>query len=627
MSECDPEIGQPRKAEADSPAEDRGEPQYGLTSIFTPRQKNEFDAWIAAWAASMFYFWIWWFNPAHVLGALSYAIVTVVLVWVTFQPLYFLIVVRGAKKPSGALRLPPGSRVAMVVTKAPSEPFVIVAETLNAMLAQDYPHDTWLADEDPSPQTFAWCAQRGVGVSTRRGRSDYHLAAWPRRTRCKEGNLAYFYDQYGYENYDFVAQFDADHVPEPNYLREVLKPFADPAVGYVSAPSICDKNAPVSWSARSRLYVEATLHGPLQAGYNGGWAPLCIGSHYAVRTKALRQIGGLGPELAEDHSTSLMMNAKGWRGVHALGAIAHGDGPATFADLITQEFQWSRSLVTILIQYSPYLLGPLSARLRFQFLFSQFWYPLFSIFMALMGAMPIIALFGRFNFVNVSFPLFALHSAPISLLMLAIAYRVRALNANRPIDSRVLSWEGALFTLARWPWSLLGTLAAVRDWWTGAAVEFRVTPKGHNASGPLPFRVIAPYVGISLTSALIVLLVDHAGAARGFYIFATYTALLYAVLTVAILVGHFRENSGPRVALVGAFARSAVFFALLFIPAFGAGAIRAADGLRALAWGVGRVTFTEVTFGVAGAGQGKVGIPRERYKVGWRFDEAETSAR
>ncbi|MBP0651757.1 hypothetical protein J8J40_32320, partial [Mycobacterium tuberculosis] len=83
------------------------------------------------------------------------------------------------------------------------------------------------------------------------------------------------------------------------------------------APSICDRNAADSWSARGRLYAEASLHGALQCGYNNGWTPLCIGSHYAVRTKALRSIGGLGPELAEDHSTTLMMAAGGWRGVHA----------------------------------------------------------------------------------------------------------------------------------------------------------------------------------------------------------------------------------------------------------------------------------------------------------------------
>ena len=135
----------------------------------------------------------------------------------------------------------------------------------------------------------------------------------------------------GYDRYDFVSQLDADHVPEPTYLAEMLRPFADPTVGYVAAPSVCDANAATSWSARGRLYAEAALHGVLQAGYNAGFAPLCIGSHYAVRTAALRSIGGLGPELAEDFSTTVLMNAGGWRGAFAIDAIAHGDGPISVA--------------------------------------------------------------------------------------------------------------------------------------------------------------------------------------------------------------------------------------------------------------------------------------------------------
>ncbi len=101
----------------------------------------------------------------------------------------------------------------------------------------------WLADEDPSEETRRWCAAHGVLISTRKGVAEYHRTTWPRRTRCKEGNLAYFYDHFGYARYDFVAQFDADHVPTPTYLREILRPFADPKIGYVSAPSICDANA------------------------------------------------------------------------------------------------------------------------------------------------------------------------------------------------------------------------------------------------------------------------------------------------------------------------------------------------------------------------------------------------
>ena len=124
-------------------------------------------------------------------------------------------------------------------------------------------------------------------------------------------SFSLFNDHYGYDNYDFVVQMDIDHTPSTGYLKAMLQPFWNSRVGYVTAPSICDSNARESWVARGRLFLESTLHGTLQAGYNGGWVPMCIGSHYAVRTKALKEIGGLGPELAEDHSTTLLMNAGG----------------------------------------------------------------------------------------------------------------------------------------------------------------------------------------------------------------------------------------------------------------------------------------------------------------------------
>ena len=210
----------------------------------------------------------------------------------------------------------------------------------------------------PAPETIAWCARTACSSPRARASRRYHRKTWPRRTRCKEGNLAYFYDHYGYERYDFVAQLDADHVPAADYLERDAGPFADPGVGYVSAPSICDTNAARKLVGARPPLCEAPLHGALQAGYNDGWAPLCIGSHYAVRTAALREIGGLGPELAEDHSTTLMMNAA--RLARRPRARRHRPWrrAATFADLVTQEFQWSRSLMTILLQYIADAISP-----------------------------------------------------------------------------------------------------------------------------------------------------------------------------------------------------------------------------------------------------------------------------
>lgn len=600
----------------------RQKPEF-LVPLFSPRQRTVYLAGIAIWLGALAYFWVWWVNPLHIIGIGRFTILSLVLVWITLLPLYFLAFFIFAKTPSRKVHIDPSSRVAMVVTKAPSESFSIVAETLEAMLIQDFPHDTWLADEDPSVETLAWCRDRGIQVSTRKGRQDYHRDKWPRRTRCKEGNLAFFYDHHGYQNYDFVAQLDADHVPSPTYLREILAPFANPEVGYVSAPSICDKNAASSWSARGRLYVEGMLHGALQAGYNSGWAPLCIGSHYAVRTAALKEIGGLGPELAEDHSTTLLMNAHGWRGVHAIDAIAHGDGPQTFADLATQEFQWSRSLVTILLQYSPTYVARLPLRLKFQFLFSQSWYPLFAFFMLCMFLMPIIALATGRTFAEVTFWDFLFHYAPLAALLLGLVAMFSSHGWARPRDAKALSWEGTLFLFARWPWALAGTLAALRDFVSGVFVDYQVTPKGGSTSKMLPFRVIAPYVVLAIASAIPVLVFDDVQSAAGFYLFAIFNAVIYALLLVVILVRHVIENRIGWHANARPFAlQASLACAVMALPSVALWS-RGIEGLHGLEQGAGQLKLTRVTYPVSGAGQGGPEVRYYRFSPHWELEAAD----
>ena len=575
-----------------------------LEPVFTGRKKAINYAGIFLWLVTLAFFWRWWLEPSHVYTAARYAAVSIVLFWVTLIPAYFIVIFANARIPSRRAEPLPEQRVAMVVTKTPSEPLSLVKKTLQGVLAQrGYAHDTWLADEDPDAETIDWCRENGVRISTRKGITAYHRQEWPRRERCKEGNLAYFYDRYGYDGYDFVSQFDADHVPDPDYLRRVLVPFADPQVGYVSAPSICDANAASSWSARGRLYVEASMHGALQSGYNGGLAPLCIGSHYTVRTSALRSIGGLGPELAEDHSTTLMLNAQGWKGVHAVDAIAHGEGPETFTDLVIQEFQWSRSLVTILLRYMPSCFGGLTPRLRFQFLFSELWYPSFSSIMALMFVMPLIALATGERFVNVTYVDYLLHILPLSVTLLLLAYWWRATGLFRPSDAKIVSWEGMAFLFLRWPWSLFGSLAALWDLATGSHVDFRITPKGAVHKDPIPVRVIAPYVAFALLSAGCAWLVKDAGTAAGFYIFNLVSAAIYGGLVLLILIRHARENHCPILPRNWAGASNVVSIAAIAALMSGAIYDNGLKGIAAMNAGITAFTLTEAVSTPAGAGK------------------------
>lgn len=511
--------------------------------VLSQRDTVVVSAFSVAWLLALANFTAWWVSASHIVTVPRLLVASLVLSVTLFMPWWLLTAVRRMRRPNPALPVP-DVRPALVVTKSPGEPWPVVQRTLVGMLHQDHqgPFDVWLADEAPTETTLAWCDAHGVHVSTRSGEPRYHREQWPRRTRCKEGNLAYFYDHWGYDLYDVVVQFDADHVPERKYLDTVLRCFADPAVGYVAAPSICDANADRSWSARGRLFREATLQGPVQAGHNDGMAPTCIGSHYAVRTKALREVGGVGPELAEDFSTSFIMNACGWRGASALDAIAHGDGPETFADAMVQELQWSRSLQVLMMRYCKPLWQDIPPRERWKLRFALWWYPLFAAQMAVGFLLPIVAMFTARPWVRINLLEFATRVGLMSLLMVAFVAWLRSRRVLRPVDAKILSWESMLFQLARWPWVLLGVVQG----WAGSVLDrqfdFKVTPKGAAGARDLPLLSIAPHIALSVVASLSVLVSPDPGPARGYYLLVVLSAATYSAVTWAVTLLHLREN-------------------------------------------------------------------------------------
>src|SRR5271169_6607842 len=74
------------------------------------------------WLAALTFLWVWWLSPDHVVGKTSFVVVSAVLAWSTLLPVYCLILFYRSVRPVGPLHIPNGARVAMVVTKAPSEP-------------------------------------------------------------------------------------------------------------------------------------------------------------------------------------------------------------------------------------------------------------------------------------------------------------------------------------------------------------------------------------------------------------------------------------------------------------------------------------------------------------------------
>ena len=162
--------------------------------------------------------------------------------------------------------------------------------------------------------------------------------------------------RYGYDNYDIVFQFDSDHAPTRSYLSSAIAGFsADPSVGYMAFPSI--NGTSKSWTGRGRALYEANYYGTYLASLSYNPAdgeflmPSCTGSHYAVRTSALKEIGGIGPELDEDLSTTVMFASRGFKGVYSMDTKALGHGPETFESAMVQEFQWARSAIMLFFRW------------------------------------------------------------------------------------------------------------------------------------------------------------------------------------------------------------------------------------------------------------------------------------
>ena len=112
----------------------------------------------------------------------------------------------------------------------------------------------------------------------------------------------------------------------------------------------------------------------------------------------------------------------------------------------------------------------------------------------------------------------------------------------RPRQAPLLSWEGALFALTRWPYVAMGVFAAtVRN----TPITFKVTPKARTGLEPLPVRLTVPYLLLSLVLSVTAIFGEtHGTQAPGYVVLCIVGALFYSVVSVAVPYLHIIEAAG-----------------------------------------------------------------------------------
>ena len=466
-------------------------------------QRWMYRSLVTVGALSLVAFYGWWLQPAHlpenfrgvnhVFDVVIFVILTLVLSHRVFMDGYTWIVVRKIQPRRAAPPPPPGLKVAFITTFVPgAEGLDLLARTLPAILAVEYPHDTWLLDEGDDPDARALCESLGVRYFTRKGRREYNLVAGPFTAKTKGGNHNAWYYDYGF-GYDIVAQIDTDFPPRPDFLMRTLGYFADPEIGWVGTPQIYGNTR--SFVAQGAAEQQFTFYGPVMRGLAGRRMANMLGANHVVRVAALAEINYYAGHLTEDLLTGMRLHAKGWRSEYVPEPLAIGEGPDTWQAYFNQQMRWAYGCLDILRYHTGSLVRSMSRSRAMLYVSLQQGY--FSGLAGLLGIGLLVAYFaGGVEISQVPTLGLVLWGAPLFLVRNVISWWLQRFNV-RPHTERGLYWAGRVLSIAVWPIFLLAFIGIVRQ----KHLAFKVTPKGGaSRRSAVPMKLFRPHLLLAAIS-------------------------------------------------------------------------------------------------------------------------------
>ncbi|KUJ12185.1 uncharacterized protein LY89DRAFT_738802 [Mollisia scopiformis] len=256
--------------------------------------------------------------------------------------MYQMLSIRGRTRPKLRIRGNDVPTVDVFVTCC-KEDVDIVLDTTRAAAAVDYPQDRFrvvvlddgkdpelekaiedLSDEYPNVYYHARVKVKGKPHHFKAG----NLTGGTERVSQLENGHA-----------EFIAALDADMIPEPDWLRAIIAHMVnDEKMGLVCPPQLfynVPDNDPLCQSLDTFVHVME----PTKDANGVAW---CTGSGYAIRRKALEDIGGwpVG-SLAEDTFTSSLLLGHGWKTAFCHEALQYGTVPDTFTGHLKQRTRWT----------------------------------------------------------------------------------------------------------------------------------------------------------------------------------------------------------------------------------------------------------------------------------------------
>jgi cellulose synthase (UDP-forming) len=232
-----------------------------------------------------------------------------------------------------------------------NEPLEILEKTITGALFLDYPRfKVWVLDDGRRPWLKAFCEEKGAGYITR-----------PDNAHAKAGNINHALPRTSAE---LVAVFDADFIPQRNFLMRTVGFFDEPEIGIVQVPHAFYNHDPMQANLAlrktlpddQRFFFEAIM--PSRDGWD---AAFCCGSNSLTRRAALEAVGNALPtsSITEDMLLSLAMLRQGFVTRYLCERLAFGLAPESLKAFFVQRQRWARGAIQILFLPE----GPIGRRL------------------------------------------------------------------------------------------------------------------------------------------------------------------------------------------------------------------------------------------------------------------------
>ena len=232
---------------------------------------------------------------------------------------------------------------------------LVVDGMVTALLALDYPADrlTLVVVDDGSDDRTGEKLDAWAAVEPR-------LRVLHRAAGSGGGKSGALNEALATVDAEVALVFDADHEPEPNALRRLVRHFRDPQVGAVMGRCVI-RNGEDSGLATT-VFVDF-LSGYLVNEY-GRQAlfelPAYGGANCAVRMSTLRALGGWNPEtVTEDTDLTLRVLLSGQRVRYDVSAIDYEEAVVSARRFWKQRYRWARGHQKCFRDYSlPILRSP-----------------------------------------------------------------------------------------------------------------------------------------------------------------------------------------------------------------------------------------------------------------------------